>query len=225
MIFFIISSGPEVNGKYSTDLFVNRAKAIFEEQRKLKDQGSGKPWFTYLSFQSVHDPLQVPYTYKKNVCQYKDNYRYIYSAMVSSLDHAVDMVVQSLKENNFYDNTLIVLTTDNGGAVLVGGNNWPLRGTKGTLYEGGTRGIGFIHSPLLKKKGLTSSNLMHAVDWLPTLMSAAGVTSDHSGANVTDGVDQWQALTDTSLTQPRDEIVYNVKEKPYMAAMRYRVSS
>ena len=44
----------------------------------------------------------------------------------------------------------------------------------GTLYEGGTRGIGFIHSPLLEKTGYTSVNLMHAVDWLPTLMAAIG---------------------------------------------------
>ena len=44
----------------------------------------------------------------------------------------------------------------------------------GTLYEGGTRGIGFIHSPLLERTGYTSVNLMHAVDWLPTLMTAIG---------------------------------------------------
>ena len=44
----------------------------------------------------------------------------------------------------------------------------------GTLYEGGTRGIGFIHSPLLENTGYTSVNLMHAVDWLPTLMTAIG---------------------------------------------------
>ena len=50
----------------------------------------------------------------------------------------------------------------------------PLRGTKGTLYEGGTRGVGFVHSPLLARPGTTTSNLMHAVDWLPTLMSAIG---------------------------------------------------
>ena len=52
--------GPEVEGKYSTDLFVNRAKAIFKEQKRIDKQGKRKPWFTYLSFQSVHEPLQVP---------------------------------------------------------------------------------------------------------------------------------------------------------------------
>ena len=46
--------GPEVEGKYSTDLFVNRANTLFEEHKD-----GDKPWFTYLSFQSVHDPIQV----------------------------------------------------------------------------------------------------------------------------------------------------------------------
>ena len=130
-----ILTGPEVDRKYSADLFVNRAKSVFEEHRRLEDAGAGAPWFTYLSFQSVHDPLQVPHIYKENVCRYKDNSRYFYSAMVNSLDHSVDLVVQSLKANKFYDNTIIVFTTDNGGAVNMGGNNWPLRGTKGTLFE------------------------------------------------------------------------------------------
>ena len=65
----------------------------------------------------VHDPLQVPHIYKQDVCQYRDTQRYFYSAMVSALDHSVDLVVQSLKQNNMYDNTIIVFTTDNDSKV------------------------------------------------------------------------------------------------------------
>ena len=109
------TTGPEVDRKYSTDLFVNRAKAIFEDQERRRETGTGKPWFTYLSFQSVHDPLQVPHSYKSNVCRYRDQSRYFYSAMVSSLDDAVGRVVESLKATQQYHNTIIVFTTDNGG--------------------------------------------------------------------------------------------------------------
>jgi len=214
-----ILQGPEVRGKYSADLFVQRARNIFQGVQQQKKAGSQtKPWFTYLSFQSVHDPLQVPHSYKQNVCKYRDLSRYFYSAMVSSLDHAVDQVVKSLKETGQYENTVIVFTTDNGGAVKVGGSNLPLRGTKGTLYEGGTRAIGFIHSPLLKKSGYTSSSLMHAVDWLPTLMSAIGQKG--LAVSATDGIDQWSHLSSRTSSQPREEVVYNIKEKPFMAAIR-----
>jgi len=194
------------------------AKAIFEEHKRNDMLGKSKPWFTYLSFQSVHEPLQVPHSYKQNVCNYRDQPRYFFSAMVSSLDHAVDQVVKSLKETGYYDNTIIVFTTDNGGAVKLGGNNMPLRGTKGTLYEGGTRGIGFVHSPLLQNSGYTNFNLMHAVDWLPTLMSAIGHTNMATSA--LDGVDQWAAIASPTMLAPREEIVYNIKEKPFMAAIR-----
>ena len=97
--------------------------------------------------------------------------------------------MKSLKETGYYDNTIIVFTTDNGGAVKMGGNNMPLRGTKGTLFEGGTRGIGFVHSPLLQKTGYTNLNMMHAVDWLPTLMSAIG--KNNLATSALDGANQW----------------------------------
>ena len=60
---------------------------------------------------------------------------------------------------------------------------------------------------------------MHAVDWLPTLLSAVGKENMKTSAR--DGVDQWKSLADTSMEKPRNEIVYNVKEKPFMAALRY----
>ncbi len=61
--------------------------------------------------------------------------------MVLDMDDAVTDIVASLKKNNLYNDTIIVFTTDNGGAISHGASNWPLRGTKGTMFEGGTRAV------------------------------------------------------------------------------------
>ncbi len=67
-----------------------------------------------------------------------------------------------------------MLAADNGGIPSGGGNNWPLRGTKNSLWEGGLRGVGFVHGKQLAQTGLINKQLMHVSDWLPTLVNVAG---------------------------------------------------
>lgn len=82
---------------------------------------------------------------------------------------------------------------DNGGFVNIGGDNYPLRGQKNTVWEGGVRGAAFINSPLLNLNGhgRVSRDLMHISDWFPTFVGLAG--GDVSGIQL-DGHDLWPTL-------------------------------
>ena len=69
-----------------------------------------------------------------------------------ALDAGVGKVVKALKRSGLYDNSVIIFSTDNGG-VGNGASNFPLKGAKEELYEGGVRGVGFVHSPHLTVRG------------------------------------------------------------------------
>lgn len=97
---------------------------------------------------------------------------------MSSLDDSVGAVVSALSARGMLENSIIVFSTDNGGPAmgfnLNAASNWPLRGVKNTLWEGGVRGAGLLWSPLIKKNQRLAKQTMHISDWLPTLYAAAG---------------------------------------------------
>jgi len=200
----------EAKGSYSTDLFTSEAVNI------IKNHNTTSPLFLYLPFQAVHAPLEAPTPDYEKHTKTGVPPRDIYRAMLSRMDSGIEKITQTLKDRGEWENTLLVFTTDNGGAVSQAGSNHPLRGTKGTLFEGGTHGVGFVGGGLLDQSAIINTDLMHITDWYPTLLSAAGSTSPLSGL---DGVDQWKVIKNGGKTN-RTEMVYNLKMLPPQGAIR-----
>ncbi|KGL73743.1 Arylsulfatase I [Tinamus guttatus] len=189
------------SGKYSTFLYAQRVSKI------LASHSPKEPIFIYVAFQAVHTPLQSPKEYIYRYRSMGNVARRKYAAMVTCMDEAVKNITWALKKYGYYDNSVIVFSTDNGGQTFSGGSNWPLRGRKGTYWEGGVRGIGFVHSPLIKRKRRTSWALVHITDWYPTLVSLArGNLSNVPGL---DGYNVWPAISE-GKESPRTEILHNI---------------
>ncbi|XP_077515245.1 arylsulfatase B-like isoform X2 [Amblyomma americanum] len=200
------------SGKYSTTLYTERAQYLIANRNK------SKPLFLLLSHQAPHGaeayaPFQAP---QENIDKFPyigEENRTIYAGMVDALDQSVGRVFQTLSDAGMLDNVVIVFGSDNGGAPF-GAHasrsfNWPLRGAKGALWEGGTRSAAFIWSPLLKRNRRVSNQLMHITDWLPTLYSIGG--GDVADLGKMDGKDMWKSLS-RGLPSPRVEMVYNYDE-------------
>ncbi|XP_020614263.1 arylsulfatase I-like, partial [Orbicella faveolata] len=148
--------------------------------------------------------------------------RRIYAAMVASLDESVGNITKALKRSGLYDNSVIVFTTDNGGAPWGfnwnQGSNYPLRGGKVTLWEGGVRGVGFVHSNLIRKKERVSYDLIDATDWLPTFYHLAGGNVSMIEDKI-DGMNVWDTLAHGKKS-PRTEVLHNIDPISRFAAIR-----
>ncbi|XP_059170477.1 arylsulfatase B-like [Physella acuta] len=195
-----------VVGGYMTDQLADRVNKIINENNP------DNPLFMFIAFNSVHDPLQVPQPYLDKYPNIRDKNRRFISGMVTSLDDNIGRITKTLKDKGMFNDTIIVFTSDNGGWTYFGGNNWPLRGGKLTIFEGGTRVPAFVHAPMLKEgKGKIYNGMIHAVDWFPTLLKAAGIASHDEKL---DGVDQWDAIKSMTKSK-RTEFVYNLDYHPF----------
>ena len=183
----------EDEGLYSTTVFTKEA------ERVVYTHNTSKPLFLYLAFQGVHAPAEVPASYVKPYeSTIKDPKRRQFAGMLSCVDEGIANVTKALDARGMLNTTLIVFTSDNGGPVLggdaVGSRNWPLRGGKHSVWEGGVRAVAFVTGFGIQPSvvGRSYDNLMHGVDWLPTMSAVAGYPL--TGTLPLDGVSQWDSI-------------------------------
>jgi len=189
-------------GTHSQDLIQDGAVKI------IRENDGKNPFFMYLAFHNTHSPMEPKEEFLEYYKDIEDisNTRRGYLGLLSGMDYVIGKIVDELKDTGLYDNTIIVFSSDNGGDVKEGDNS-PLRGAKGALYEGGVRANMFVHSPLLKKSGYEEDGLIHVSDWLPTFVSlAGGEVPEDDGLN---GVDQSDMVINGGPSA-RDEMIYHV---------------
>ena len=135
------------------------------------------------------------------------------AGMLTAADEAIGQVIGALEKAGLRDNTLIIFSSDNGGPKP--GTNTPLRGFKGSIYEGGVRAAGFVNWPGHIATGVKIKEPMHTVDWYPTLLKLAGASLDQK--TPIDGKDVWPMLT-MNKPSPHDAIL--CVQTPERAAVR-----
>lgn len=173
----------------------------------------------YLAFQNLHGPVQAPLQYVEPYSFIEDKKRRIYAGMMAALDEAIGNVTQALMQRGMWDNTLVILTSDNGGPTETcetnGSQNKGLKGGKCSITEGGTRVEAFVSGGALPADvaGKPMHLLMHGVDWLPTLAEVAGIDASDSLTNLPlDGVSHWSNLQEQDGTEMRQEIFYGYSD-------------
>ncbi len=187
---------------HATDLITDEAVRIVESKHD-------KPFFLYVTYSVPHFPLDEP---KEWTSMYADaipeRSRRLYAASVTHMDHGIGRIVEALDRTGLRDNTLIVFVSDNGGQKswhseteykgryadqphTVLGDNRPLRGWKGQVYEGGIRVPALANWPGVLEPG-RSETLIHIVDWMPTLCSLGGYTPSRNLR--WDGKNVWPAI-------------------------------
>ena len=203
-------------GEYITD-------RLTDETIKFLKKDHDKPFFAILNHYGVHTPLQAP---KEMVDKYEEKLKgmsfegpsmedkdgqtkqhqdnAVYAAMIESVDISLGRLVQTLKDQGIYENTIIVFSSDHGGLSNRGlGNkrqvatsNLPLRAGKGHTYEGGIK-VPFIIGGAVDFKTQSSDVLTSNIDLMPTLLDLCDlepVNADIDGVSIVSYIDNNKEL-------------------------------
>jgi len=152
-----------------TDYFTDNALAAIEANKN-------RPFFMYLAYNAPHTPLQALKSDYDALPQIKDHTQRVYGAMMRQLDRRVGDVLQKLRDTGLEGNTLVIFTSDNGGAWYTGikDHNTPYRGHKGTFFEGGIRVPMMMRWPGEIAPGTVRNDVAQHLDMFATIAAATG---------------------------------------------------
>ena len=146
-----------------------------DEAVKVIQQNKHGPFFLYLAHWGLHTPLQATREDYEAVGDIKPHRLRVYAAMMRALDRSVGAITKALEAEGLADNTIVMFSSDNGGAGYIGlpEVNAPFRGWKLTNFEGGLRVPMFLKWPGIIAPGTTVSEPVAHIDLMPTLAAAA----------------------------------------------------
>jgi arylsulfatase A-like enzyme len=161
---------------HATDLFTTWACDFIKEQK------SDRPFFLYLAYNAPHAPIQPPQEWLEKVQKRQpgiDVKRAKLVALIEHMDDGVGKLLAALKEARLDENTLVIFTSDNGGQLDLGASNGALRGSKGSMYEGGLKEPMAAAWPGRIRPGTHAERVCLTMDLFPTVLEAAGVACRH----------------------------------------------
>ena len=167
------------NSEYLTDVFTKRAVDYIKVNKN-------KPFFLHLSHMAPHGPFQAQKKYYDQFTHIKDHNKRVYYAMIKNLDDSIGEIKKALNDEGIAENTLIIFTSDNGGATYTRAtDNSPFIGGKMSNFEGGTTVPMIIEwTNKIKPQG-NYSNMVSLLDIVPTILDAV---KSPSLSNTFDGV-------------------------------------
>ena len=194
---------------YEEHLFAMRVMDI------VNNHDPSTPLFLYYAPHVVHAPLQVPDNYLNKFSFIDDHDRQYYHAMVNYLDDVVGNLTAALQKRGMWDNLLFVTISDNGGSLLPGGgaNNYPLKGGKGSDWQGGIRVNAFVSGGFLPQAmhGKKTDGYIHLADWYATFCALAGVDptderAEQANLPPIDSMNMWPLISGQNTTSPRVDV-------------------
>ena len=168
---YIIPDVDAPEGEYLTDRLTSEAIGFIERNKN-------NAFFLYLPYYTVHTPIEAKphlaakYAKKKGTALHNNPE---YAAMIENMDSCIGSILQYIDKNHLKQNTLVIFTSDNGGVYSIS-NQHPLRGGKGSYYEGGIRVPMIVRYPGKVAPQQTSNVPVVNLDLYPTILDIIGAT-------------------------------------------------